>query len=856
MHAFDRLFLTLTLSLAGGIAWAGGSGLNTVVVVNQSSPDSLQLGNDYCELRGVPPQNVLRLTNWYGGRIQWSRSEFEAALLQPLLGMVSARGLSNQVERVLLSMEIPYRVYDGDGSQNSTTSALYYGFKPDTTPPPGLPACCSLPPNSMNSYAFSELPFSQARPATAATNAFLAFMLTSSNLLQAKAVLARGVASDSTFPTQTVYLARTSDPARSVRYVEFDEAIFSTRVQGNYSMVRLDTSSTAFTNLLGLQTGLATLWLLPNAFAPGAIGDSLTSYAGMLFENSGQTPLLEFINAGAAGSYGTVVEPCNYTEKFPNPLDYFYQARGFSVAEAYYQSLENPHQGLCVGEPLSAPFAQRGAGQWISPGEGAVLSGQAAVSFDFAAADTNLPLGQVDLFLDGQFLQTVTNLPPATGNTLEVTINGFTVHHTVAANATLASVATNLAAALKAATNSTQVIAYPVGDRLELQSLSPAIPGSLLSVSATTDAGTAPALTTFLSASRTSLIDSTNTGYLEVRFDNATNTGDWLELLVVKTSGTAVTVRVTNTIYGADYAGFVRSLATKVSADPELQSADGSGVFAADFWASSRSPTAGFSLYARQAGWPAARIRVTPKASAGVLAQPSGTNYLESNLGVLRARNNLYLTSGASHLPVNFTLDTTTLADGFHELAAVAYEGTSVRTQTRVARSFRAQNTPLTATLTALVGGTNTALEATLQFTVAAATNDIARIELFTTGGSVGVATNQSAADFALAAASLGLGLHPFYAVVTDNSGNAYRTETQWLRVVNTETPFNLTLSGQPPALTWPALAGRNYEILTTTDLASPFLPVSTVLASNCAGVWPLPDTGVASGWFRVRSAP
>jgi hypothetical protein len=72
------------------------------------------------------------------------------------------------------------------------------------------------------------------------------------------------------------------------------------------------------------------------------LGDSLTSYAGDILENSGQTPLLAFLEAGAAGSYGTVVEPCNYTEKFPDPVDYFYQARGFSAGRGLLPKRAEP----------------------------------------------------------------------------------------------------------------------------------------------------------------------------------------------------------------------------------------------------------------------------------------------------------------------------------------------------------------------------------------------------------------------------------------------------------------------------------------------------------------------------------
>jgi len=185
-------------------------------------------------------------------------------------------------------------------------------------------------------------------------------MLTDSNLAGAELILSRGVASDSSFPTQPIYLAKTSDTARNVRFVEFDNAIFDSRLRGDYSMARTNSDSTSFTNLFGIETGLASFTVPTNAFVPGSIADDLTSFGGYLLVYTGQTSILAFMNAGAAGSYGTVVEPCNYTQKFPNPLDYFYQERGFSLAEAYYQSVQNPYQGIMVGEPLSAPFALRG----------------------------------------------------------------------------------------------------------------------------------------------------------------------------------------------------------------------------------------------------------------------------------------------------------------------------------------------------------------------------------------------------------------------------------------------------------------------------------------------------------------
>jgi uncharacterized protein (TIGR03790 family) len=841
-----RNLLVVLFGLTMELAWAGGSGLNVVVVVNQNSTNSVQLGNDYCEQRGVPPQNVFRITGWTGGAINWSINDFQTRLGDPLLAMIAARNLSNQISFVLLSMDVPYRVTDNSGI-NSTTSVLFYGFKPDGPPPdPGLPAGCSLPDSSSNSYCYSELPFTQAQPNTAATNSFLAMMLTDTNLAAAERILASGVASDSSFPTQTVYLEKTIFWANNVRYLEFDNASFESRTRGNDSLVRIDGNSTSFTNVLGLSTGLATLTFPADAFVSGAMADTLTSFAGYLFENSGQTPLLAFLEAGASGSYGTVVEPCNYLQKFPDPVDYFYQQRGFCLAEAYYQSLQNPYQGLFVGEPLSAPFAIRGTGDWSSLTNGSVLSGLAPLSLSFSSGAPTLPLDQVDLFVDGTFFQTLTNVPPTAGNNLKAVLNGSAVDYQVPPGSSLASTAAGLATALNAQTNATRVRAFPAGDRLQLQSLDLTSLGSSVSLSANASAGTGSALTTQLTASRPTFLDTVATGYLGIVITNTAASGDWLQFQFTKTNGAQVRIAVTNTTAGSTLVTLAQNLFNQVNSSPDLQSTD--GCFAGDFYAN--DTLAQFYLYARSAGWAAAEAKGVITASSHLAVFPAGTSPLEDNISDLRPRNHLYLNSGVATLPVNFTLDTTQMADGFHELTAVAYEGSSVRTQTRLARTVVVQNTPLSASLTPLVVGTNVTLETPLQFEVSSSISNISRIELFSTGGSIGITSNQPNAVIAAPSAMLGLGLHPFYALVSDTAGHQYRTQTVWIRLIHS---FQLTIISSPPTLSWPTLVGQEYEILMTTNLSSPAHVLASITASNSVTVWPIPATAAFTSFYRVR---
>src|SRR5204863_703276 len=88
----------------------------------------------------------------------------------------------------------------------------------------------------------------------------------------------------------------------------------------------------------------------------GAVADHLTSSGGVL-SGGGQTTALEWLAAGATGSYGTSTEPCNYRAKFPEPG--IVMARylgGETLLEAYWKSVRMPGQGVFVGDPLARPF--------------------------------------------------------------------------------------------------------------------------------------------------------------------------------------------------------------------------------------------------------------------------------------------------------------------------------------------------------------------------------------------------------------------------------------------------------------------------------------------------------------------
>jgi hypothetical protein len=302
-----------------------------------------------------------------------------------------------------------------------------------------------------------------------------------------------------------------------------------------------------------------------------------------------------------------------------------------------------------------------------------------------------------------------------------------------------------------------------------------------IQTTATSAIGSGNSLSTYLSASQPTFLASQAfglQGYTVI--SNSPPTNAWIQFTFTKTNGQAVVVAVTNQL-GSNSPALVSQLFTAINTNPSLQGSD--GVVAEDYAVNSLGNFT-FNLYARSPGYQAAQIQVVPRAYNVIMSTPQGT--LTYNLSDLQPRNHLYVTAGASSLALTFPLDTTTLSDGYHNLTAVAYEGSDVRTETQVTVPVQIQNSSLSATLTQLDLTNPAPVQGTYHIQVAANTNTVSLITLYSTGGALGAVTNQSTATFPVAGTNLWAGLHPFYAIVKTSGGRQYRTGTQWVQLVST----------------------------------------------------------------------
>lgn len=303
------------------------------IIVNSTDPNSLKIARYYQKKRNIPEENIIQL--------EFPTTPSMGSYLFKVLRKQIILRTPKHVQFYALAWTKPYKV-----ACMSITSAMTFGFDRAFCAEGCVPTKYSDYYNANTRTPFTDFAI---RPT---------MMLAASNLQQVKSMIDRGVQSDATFPAGTAYLVSTSDKARNVRAKGYKAIIqyLSNRVK--IEQIKTD----ALTNkddVLFYFTGQSAVdGLASNQYVPGAITDHLTSVGGVLFGKQ-QMSILRWLDAGATASYGTVVEPCAFPQKFPNPgvvIERY--TRGESIIEAYWKSVLWPGQGLFIGEPLAAPFFQ------------------------------------------------------------------------------------------------------------------------------------------------------------------------------------------------------------------------------------------------------------------------------------------------------------------------------------------------------------------------------------------------------------------------------------------------------------------------------------------------------------------
>jgi uncharacterized protein (TIGR03790 family) len=344
---------------------------NILLVVNESSPDSLTVGDYYAKARSVPAGQIVRLKAPVEEAI--SREAYQTSIEAPIANWLSRSLLQDQILFIVLTKGIPLRV-DGTVGQAGTVASvdseltlLYRKLAGIQVPITG---------RIDNPYFLNDRPLSEARRFTrSVADIYLVTRLDG-------------------FTTDEVLklIDRAGKPVREGRIVLDQKSTMIDRGgdqwlaetakrltdSGQAARVTLDaTRAVAATTdpVLGYfswgsndpanqrrQMGLT--------YAPGAIGGMFVSTDGRTFRepaatwkpapagsaSGGQTLVADLIREGITGISASVAEP--YLDAIVRPQILFpAYLSGYTMAEAYYLAM--PYlswQTIIVGDPLCAPF--------------------------------------------------------------------------------------------------------------------------------------------------------------------------------------------------------------------------------------------------------------------------------------------------------------------------------------------------------------------------------------------------------------------------------------------------------------------------------------------------------------------
>jgi len=302
------------------------------LVINDDEPNSVEIGELYRSARNIPEKNIVHV------RIPNRPRKLDAEQFAKLKAEIDGK-LGPDVQAVLMVWTAPYAV-----ECNGITAAYTLGFDAQQC----VKTCA---PGTQSDFFNAPAP---VQPADRQMR--LSMLLPTESVEGAKALIERGKAGGFRMPAAGAYFLVTSEGARNSRARFFPPSGTVPQRKLTIHTLREDAIE-GKRDIMFYQTGKARVDKLETlGFLPGALADHLTSFGGDLLGN-GQMSSLKWLEAGATASYGTVSEPCNYWQKFPNPnLLLRSYLGGTTAVEAYWRSVAWPAQGVFIGDPLAAPY--------------------------------------------------------------------------------------------------------------------------------------------------------------------------------------------------------------------------------------------------------------------------------------------------------------------------------------------------------------------------------------------------------------------------------------------------------------------------------------------------------------------
>jgi uncharacterized protein (TIGR03790 family) len=349
---------------------------NVLLVLNETSPVSMNVGSYYAQKRGIPQSNILRLKTTADDSI--SREDFERQIDSPIASWLVRNFAQDRILYIVLTKGVPLRIAGTSGKDATTASVdseltiLYRKLIAGKTLPPAGPI--------ENPYFLGQKPVSGAKQFTHENqDIYLVSRLDGYDETDIRRLIDRGSApskegkilldtkgsltqkGDDWLEAASVLLTQMGLQNRVV-LEESPKVLTGIRqVLGYYSWGSNDPSIRVrhfdFEFVPGALAGMfvssdaRTFSEPPAEWNVGPWSDKETFFAG-----SPQSLAGDLIHDGVTGIAGNVAEPFLEAAIRPDILFPAYLS-GFNLIESYYLAM--PYlswQTVIVGDPLCAPF--------------------------------------------------------------------------------------------------------------------------------------------------------------------------------------------------------------------------------------------------------------------------------------------------------------------------------------------------------------------------------------------------------------------------------------------------------------------------------------------------------------------
>lgn len=372
-RVFIGVLVALVLVRAAGAQTAD----NVLLVVNDSSPVSIQIGEYYAGKRGIAANHIVHIKTAAADAI--SRADFDAQIETPITEWLAKHGLQDRILYIVLTKGVPLRISGTEGRMGTTASVdseltLLYRHLLGMDP--------VVIGQVANPYFLDQKPLVEAKPFTRfVAEIYLVTRLDGYSFEDVQGLIDRGLTPTREGAIVLDQRASVADVGGGDRWLA--EAADRLRRAGHQNPVLLErtTALAALDNPVlgyyswGSNDPANRLRQFGFKFSNGAIGGLYLSTDGRTFTEpratwlpgggkpsaggGPQSLVADLIRDGITGVAGHVAEPFLNATIRPQILFPAYLS-GFNLAESFYLAMPFlSWQTVVVGDPLCSPFARQ-----------------------------------------------------------------------------------------------------------------------------------------------------------------------------------------------------------------------------------------------------------------------------------------------------------------------------------------------------------------------------------------------------------------------------------------------------------------------------------------------------------------